>query len=112
MSSPLHCIIRAAGAGLLIAAPAVAEEQAEPLPGPPEAAQCMACHGVRGETATPGIPDLGGQNAAYLETQLTHFKTGERFSPIMSPIAESLSDEEISELARYFSSVGEVPERQ
>ncbi|MFC6488995.1 c-type cytochrome [Nitratireductor sp. GCM10026969] len=68
--------------------------------------QCVACHGERGMTPNPMFPHLAGQNAAYLEVQLEHFRTGQRYNAIMTPVAEALTREDIEDLATYFSSVG------
>lgn len=68
--------------------------------------QCVACHGVAGISSNPMIPHLAGQNAFYLEKQLEHFKTGERYNPLMTPVAASLSRQDIVDLVTYFSSIG------
>jgi cytochrome c553 len=51
------------------------------------------------------FPHLAGQNAAYLEIQLKQFKTGERYHPLMTPVAEALSDQDIDDLAAYYSAL-------
>jgi cytochrome c553 len=68
-----------------------------------DAATCVACHGMRGEGAPAGVPRLAGQNADYMSHALSMFKAGTRASTIMQPIAKSLSDTRIRELADYFS---------
>lgn len=73
--------------------------------GQEKAATCVACHGVDGLSPNPMFPNLAGQNAAYLEIQLMNFKTGERYHPLMSPIAESLSNEDIESLAIYYNRI-------
>ena len=69
-------------------------------------ARCVACHGVAGITPNPTFPNLAGQNAAYLAMQLERFRTGQRYDPLMTPIAQSLTDHEIDSLARYFAGLG------
>lgn len=69
--------------------------------------QCAACHGAEGQTSNPQFPKLAGQNAGYLEIQLYNYKTGKRNHPVMGPIAKTLSDQEIKELARYYSNLGQ-----
>jgi cytochrome c553 len=71
--------------------------------GEQKAAQCVACHGIRGLAPNPTFPHLAGQNAAYLGIQLRYFRAGERYHPLMTPIAETLSDRDIDELAAYYS---------
>ena len=66
-------------------------------------AVCVSCHGVQGEGAPSGAPRLAGQNAQYMSHALSMFKAKTRASPIMQPIAQSLSDVQRSALADYFS---------
>lgn len=70
-----------------------------------QSAVCQGCHGSEGVSAGPMFPNLAGQGRIYLETQLKKFKTGERVSPTMKSVAEELSEEEIQNLAAYFSSL-------
>ena len=69
------------------------------------AVQCVACHGASGIAQNPTFPHLAGQHAAYLAAQLERFRSGAREHPLMTPIAMSLSDEEIGDLAVYFASI-------
>ncbi len=70
---------------------------------------CVACHGVKGKgMAQAGFPALAGQNAAYLKTQLTTFRSGSRGNDrnnMMRNIAIKLSDSDIDELVNYMSSL-------
>ncbi len=68
-----------------------------------DAPPCAMCHGMLGEGSAYGVPRLAGQNADYLSHALSMFKEGTRASAVMQPIAHSLSDTEISQLAGYFS---------
>ena len=70
-----------------------------------KAASCVACHGPQGKSSIPGYPHLAGQKAAYLVATLKSYKSGERVSPIMGPLAKPLSDTDISDLAAFFSSL-------
>jgi cytochrome c553 len=63
---------------------------------------CASCHGVRGLPGDPSVPIIWGQQPAYLQKQLNDYKNGDRDSQIMSSIAESLSDPDVSGIARYF----------
>lgn len=66
---------------------------------------CASCHGVDGNTSTaPTFPKIGGQHRSYLEKALKDYKSGERKNPIMAGMAAALSDEDIENLAFYFSS--------
>ncbi len=72
--------------------------------GKAKSAVCAACHGADGNSASPMYPKLAGQGAIYLEKQLHDFKSGARVNPIMQGMAAPLSDEDIEDLAAYFSS--------
>ena len=64
---------------------------------------CVACHGMGGIGITDQYPNLAGQKAPYLESQLKAFRDGTRNNPIMSPMAKQLSDNDIANLAAYYS---------
>lgn len=91
-------------AGTAIAA--AAAHAADIPSGRAKSAQCVACHGIAGIAPNPTFPHLAGQNAAYLQIQLERFRVGERYHALMTPIAESLSDEDIADLATFYSSIG------
>ncbi len=72
--------------------------------------QCAACHGLNGEgvAALPHQAKLGGQHASYLAVQLHALKdsknaSGARFEMTMSPQAGLLSDQDIVNVAAYYS---------
>ncbi len=67
------------------------------------AANCIACHGVSGISTNPMWPNLAGQKKDYLVKQLHAFKKGERVDPLMNPLAQNLSEQDIQDLAFYFS---------
>jgi cytochrome c553 len=60
---------------------------------------CASCHGRDGLPSDHTVPIIRGQQAAYLRKQLNDFRNGDRESQIMSSIAESLSEGEISQIA-------------
>jgi cytochrome c553 len=65
---------------------------------------CAACHGENGVPADPKtIPIIWGQQQSYLVKQLHDFRSGDRDSPIMSPIAKSLAQEDLRKIAAYFA---------
>jgi cytochrome c553 len=72
--------------------------------GQAKSATCMACHGMDGNSPSPEWPALAGQHVSYIQTQLKAFKAGERKNDLMSPMAMILSDEDMADLAAYFSS--------
>ena len=73
--------------------------------GKAKAAVCAACHGANGISMIPNYPNLAGQKEAYLVDSLKAYKNGSRKNPVMSPMAAPLSDEDIANLAAYFSSL-------
>jgi len=64
---------------------------------------CAACHGVDGNSAAPNFPKLAGQHPGYIKKQLHDFKSGKRVDPVMGAQAKPLTDQEIEDLAAYFS---------
>jgi cytochrome c553 len=73
-----------------------------------KAATCLGCHAVPDYKAdfptVYRVPMLGGQNAKYIENALKEYQKGERRFPSMVATAKSLSDQDIADLAAYFSS--------
>jgi cytochrome c553 len=70
-------------------------------------AMCIGCHGIPGYKATfPEVfkvPMIGGQSAKYIESALKAYKKGERKNPSMRGIAEGLSDQDMADVAAYYS---------
>ena len=69
------------------------------------AAQCNGCHGENGISPAPIFPSLAGQLANYTYKQLKDYKNGSRNDRIMSSLAVGLSDQDIADLAKWFSSL-------
>lgn len=66
-------------------------------------AYCISCHGMEGRPVNTEWPTLTGQKSAYLEKQLLAFKSGSRQGPIMNVIAQELTDQQIRDVAEYYS---------
>ncbi|NEX61182.1 c-type cytochrome [Noviherbaspirillum galbum] len=70
-------------------------------------AMCIGCHGIPGYKATfpevYQVPMLGGQSAKYIESALNAYKKGERKHPSMRGVAAGLTDQDIADLAAYYS---------
>lgn len=95
----------------LLAAPA-AFAQGDVDAGRIKANTCFGCHGIpkyNNAYPTYRVPKLGGQPAAYLETALKAYKSGERTHPTMHAQAESLSDQDIADVAAYFATAPARP---
>lgn len=71
--------------------------------GKAKSATCAGCHGAAGISNNPLWPNLAGQKEAYLVKQLKAFRDGTRTDPMMAPMAKPLSDDDINNLAAYFS---------
>lgn len=80
--------------------------------GDPEAGKikgytCTGCHGIAGYKnvyPTFSVPHIGGQSAVYVEAALKAYRTGERQHPTMNLHAESLTDEDIADIAAWLES--------
>jgi cytochrome c553 len=70
-----------------------------------KSAACTGCHGVNGVSSNPMWPNLAGQQEGYLVKQLQAFRDGVRDDPLMTPMAKTLSDADIDNLAAYYSSL-------
>lgn len=82
---------------------AVAQEAGDAAAGAAKAATCTACHGLNGNSVNPEWPVLAGQNAAYLSDQIRRFRANHRVNVLMYPMVQSLSDQDIADLAAYFA---------
>jgi cytochrome c553 len=79
--------------------------QADVTLGSTKARACAVCHGVQGIAMAPDTPHLAGQPERYLSEQLKAYRSGKRSHEIMSLMAKPLSDEDIRDLAQWFSSL-------
>ena len=73
--------------------------------GKAKAMVCAGCHGSDGVSKSPMFPSLAGQTSLYLANQLKHFRDGTRENATMNGLAKGLQDNEIENLAAYFSSL-------
>ena len=73
--------------------------------GKQKAATCFACHGADGNSVDPQYPRLAGQYDAYLVQVLHEYKDGQRNNAIMKGMDATLSDQDIEDVAAYFSSL-------
>ena len=65
---------------------------------------CGACHGADGnKPLTPETPRLAAQYQNYLVHSLKAYRSGARENVMMSPMAKPLSDDDIDNVALYFS---------
>jgi cytochrome c553 len=101
----------ALAASCAVAFPAIA---ADPPKGNIEAAKakvsmCIGCHGIPGYRASfpevYSVPKIAGQNEKYIQVALRAYASGERTHPTMDAISKSLSDQDIADLAAYYSNL-------
>ncbi len=75
-----------------------------PEAGEEKAALCAGCHGDDGNAAAPIFPKLAGQHASFLIKQLHDFRSQKRVEPTMNAMAEPLTDEDVLDLAAFYTS--------
>ena len=68
------------------------------------ALSCSSCHGTDGKSVGI-IPSISGRSADYIETAMKAFKSGARYSTVMSRHANGYTDDEIRLIAEYFGKV-------
>ncbi|WP_266171977.1 c-type cytochrome [Dyella subtropica] len=73
--------------------------------GKQKAAACFACHGADGNAVDPQYPRLAGQYNVYIQQVLHEYKDGHRNNPIMKGFVATLSEQDIEDVAAYFSSL-------
>jgi len=75
-----------------------------PVVGKTRSELCQGCHGEFGLSVEDLIPNLAGQYANYIAKQLRNFQTGARTHQIMSAMATTINDAELTDIAAYFAS--------
>lgn len=71
--------------------------------GKAKAVTCGACHGADGNSVNPVWPSIAGQHPTYIVEQLHAFKGGQRNEPLMLGQVMLLSEDDMKNLAVYFS---------
>ena len=64
---------------------------------------CVSCHGADGRAVVEDAPNLAGENAIYIDTQLKAFRSGKRTHEVMSAIAADMSDADIRAVADWYA---------
>ncbi|MDD0844943.1 c-type cytochrome [Pseudomonas sp. Gutcm_11s] len=72
--------------------------------GKAKTAVCAACHGADGNSAAPNFPKLAGQGERYLLKQMHDIKGGKRTVLEMTGLLTNVSDQDMADIAAYFSS--------
>jgi cytochrome c553 len=102
--SYLAAAVLASGVAFSVLGPGGAQA-GDPELGRQKARMCQTCHGIDGLAKIPSAPHIAGESEIYLATQLKAFRSGTRTHEIMSLIAQQLSDEDIENLAAWYSSI-------
>lgn len=93
-----------------VATPALAQSKPDPAKAQPIATTvCAACHAPDGNSVIAANPVLAGQSYDYLLKQLRGFglpkeKDGARPNPVMTAMVTPYKDDDLQNLAAYFSS--------
>jgi len=64
---------------------------------------CAGCHGPDGISTNPLWPNLAGQKEQYLIKTMKEYRDSTRPDPNMAAYAQTLSDQEIEDLAAYYA---------
>lgn len=94
-----------AGAAALVALTASSAWAGDAALGRQKSAACTVCHGALGLANAPEAPNLAGQSAMYLTSQLKAYRSGARQHEVMSLMAKGLSDADIDNLAAWYESL-------
>jgi len=86
------------------------ELQGNPQTGETKVSMCIGCHGIQGYQASfpqvYKVPKIAGQNAKYIINALNAYKKGDRRHPSMHGIAASMTDQDMADVAAYYSTLG------
>ena len=78
--------------------------------GAKKTAMCVGCHGIIGYQASfpeiHKVPKIAGQSATYIRSALAAYKAGDRKHPTMRALADSLSEQDMADLAAYYAQLG------
>lgn len=106
LKNPAH--VACAAFALTVASHVSAQGAGNAEAGQHKSSMCAGCHSIPGyKTAFPvvySVPKIDGQHAAYIVSALRQYKSGDRQHPSMRAIAASLSDQDMADLAAFFSS--------
>ena len=79
-------------------------------------AMCIGCHGIKGYQASfpevHKVPMISGQGAKYIVSALSAYKAGDRRHPTMRGIADSLSEQDMNDIAAYYEASGKGQGKQ
>lgn len=95
---------------LAVAGPALAMDVGgDPVAGKAKSKDCAACHTATGNSKKAKYPKIAGFDAGYIHKQLTEYKSGQRVNNTMAGQVKDLTDQDMRDLAAYFSSQDREP---
>jgi cytochrome c553 len=92
--------------GVGLATTTVVRAEGDPKAGEVKAIPCLGCHAIPGYSnvyPTYHVPRVGGQQAEYIVAALKAYRAGDRGHRTMQAQAASLSDQDMADIAAYFS---------
>lgn len=95
---------------LLLGLPLTATAEGDAERGQILAYTCTGCHGIpfyKNTYPTYTVPKLGGQNEGYIISALKAYRAGDRQHPSMRAQANTLSDQDIADIAAYLTALGD-----
>ena len=105
--SMIALVTLAATLSLSLNAAAQGAKAGDAKAGERKAAMCIGCHGIPDYKASfpevYRVPMIAGQNAKYIVSSLEQYKKGDRKHPTMRGIAQSLSEQDMADLAAFYS---------
>lgn len=90
-------ILCALGASLLLSV------QANAADNPQRLGLCASCHGENGHASAAEIPNLAGQNLAYLRSAIAQYRSGTRNFPAMRAALGMLSSAEVDSILVWYA---------
>jgi cytochrome c553 len=70
-----------------------------------KAVACQTCHGLDGLSKLPEAPHLAGQPERYLVKSLDDYRKGARKHEMMTLVVETLTDQDVADLAAYYGAM-------
>ena len=112
MKTTLSPMFAALALTVAAALPVQAQVTGDAAAGAGKVAMCIGCHGIVGyKSSFPEVyrvPRISGQNAKYIEVVLDSYKKGDRKHPSMRGIATSMTEQDIADVAAYYTALGEI----
>lgn len=99
----MRTVLIAIAVSLSVSAASAAGLVGDAAAGKTKAAACGACHGADGNSPAPTFPKLAGQGERYLVKQIHDIKSGARPVPAMAGQTDSLSEQDIADIAAYYA---------